>query len=228
MNRFAFLEVDSEDDARILKQFPEAVIFRGPLADDGTLDRLTECEALCCFIYSKIGEAELAKMPKLKLIATRSVGFDHINMDACRKRGIIVCNVPDYGSHVIAEHVFALLLSTFRHIAKADKLVREGTFDYHKLRGIALRGKTLGILGTGKIGRKVAQIGKGFGMHLRAVDKCRILELEDILAVKYKSLDEVIAESDIITLHLPALPETEHIINDASIAKMKDLSLIHI
>ncbi|MEI8230898.1 MAG: 2-hydroxyacid dehydrogenase [Candidatus Peregrinibacteria bacterium] len=222
MNRFAFLEVDSEDDARILKQFPEAVIFRGPLADDGTLDRLTECEALCCFIYSKIGEAELAKMPKLKLIATRSVGFDHINMDACRKRGIIVCNVPDYGSHVIAEHVFALLLSTFRHIAKADKLVREGTFDYHKLRGIALRGKTLGILGTGKIGRKVAQIGKGFGMHLRAVDKCRILELEDILAVKYKSLDEVIAESDIITLHLPALPETEHIINDASIAKMKD------
>mgnify|MGYP003976021707 FL=1 len=130
--------------------------------------------------------------------------------------------MPDYGSHVIAEHVFALLLSTLRHISEADKKVESGDFDYHGLRGVSLRGKTLGIVGTGKIGRKAAQIAAGFGMRILATDRCRTIELEDLLQVKYTELDQLLSESDIITLHLPAVEETHHMIDAEAFTKMKD------
>lgn len=221
MAAITFLEVDPEDAALVKSIYPDALILKENLAAKGILEQCGDAEILSCFIYSKITKAELAKLPALKLLITRSVGFDHIDLDACRERKIVVCHVPDYGSHVIAEHVFALLLSTMRHIMEGDKRVEGGTFDYHGLKGMTLRGKTIGIVGTGKIGRRVTQAAHGFGMKIIAFDRCRTLELADLLGVEYVSLEDLLRLSDIITLHLPAIPEAEHMINDQAIARMK-------
>lgn len=222
MSTIVFLEVEQADRKQILETYPESTVLEAKLQEEGVLQQCADAEVLSCFIYSSVGKKELDLLPKLKLLCTRSVGFDHIDLEECEKRGITVCNVPDYGSHVIAEHVFALLLSGIRHIAEADKRVELGAFDYHGLRGMALRGKVIGIVGTGKIGRRVAQIAHGFGMEIIASDKCRVTELIDLLGVRYVPMEELLIKSDIITLHIPATDETTHIINAKAFASMKE------
>lgn len=222
MAKIAFLEVEQADRRQIEAHYPKSVVSAEAAGSAGVLSACADAEILSCFIYSTLGKKELDSLPKLKLLITRSVGYDHIDLKECEKRGITVCNVPDYGSHVIAEHVFALLLSTLRHIPEADKRVESGAFDYHGLRGMALRGKTIGIVGTGKIGRKVAQIAHGFGMQIIATDMCRVMELIDILHVEYVAFEDLLARSDIITLHIPATPDTEHIIDSRALARMKE------
>lgn len=222
MPTIAFLEVNKEDRGQVEAAYGDALILSATSTEKGVLEQCRDAEILCCFMYSKFTAKEIALLPNLQLLVTRSVGFEHIDLNACKKRGITVCNVPDYGSHVIAEHVFALLLSTLRHIREWDERVEGGTFDYQGLKGITLRGKTIGIVGTGRIGRRVAQIAHGFGMKILAVDKCRTVELVDLLGVQYVDLDELLIKSDIITLHLPALPDTDHFIDGKAIAKMKD------
>ncbi|OGJ62942.1 hypothetical protein A3C37_05590 [Candidatus Peribacteria bacterium RIFCSPHIGHO2_02_FULL_53_20] len=221
MSSTVFLEVDAEDAPLVQSRFPGAVVHSGVLVGDALIAVCAKAEAVSCFIHTQFPKEIIAKLPKLKLLSTRSVGFDHIDTDACKARGITVCNVPDYGSHVIAEHVFALLLSTLRHIPEADKKVEGGTFDYHGLRGMALRGKTIGIVGTGKIGKNVAKIAHGFGMKILAVDRCRIVELEKSCDMRYVSLPELLCTSDIITLHIPESKETHHLIDARAFASMK-------
>lgn len=216
----SFLDVDKDDRALIAERYPSAHILGTP-SESEIVASCSDSEAVVTFITVPFPRSLIEKLPRLKLLCTRSVGFDHIGIDACRERGIVVCNVPDYGSHVIAEHVFALLLSTLRHIPEGDRRVQGGTFDYHGLRGMALRGKTIGIIGTGKIGRRAAQIAHGFGMKILATDQCRTLELVELLGVRYVPAEELFASSDIITLHMPATPETEHFIDGAAFAKMK-------
>lgn len=222
MPHITFLDVDDEDLPLVQSAFPEATIVRDAVQDTALIDACAGADVISCFITTRFTKAVIEKLPALKLLCTRSVGHDHIDLATCGKRGITVCNVPDYGSHVIAEHVFALLLSTLRHVQEGYEKVREGTFDYHGLRGMALRGKTIGIVGTGKIGRCVARIARGFGMNMLAVDQCRTLELVDRLGVRYVTLPELLAASDIITLHIPGTPDTEHMINTAAFASMKD------
>lgn len=222
MSNIVFLEVESDDSKEVQGKYPGSLIFSEKLQDDGILEQCKDAEILSTFIYSQLQKEELDALPNLKLVAARSVGYDHIDMEECKKRGITVCNVPDYGSHVIAEHVFALLLSALRHVAEADDRVEGGTFDYHGLRGMALRGKTIGIVGTGKIGRRVAQIAHGFCMKIIANDRFESAELTDLLNVEYVEMDEIFKRSDVITLHIPALKETEHMINAESLGKMRD------
>lgn len=222
MEKITFLEVDPEDRALVASEFPGAVILEGPRSGRELIESCKDAEVISCFIHSPFPADVIESLPNLKLLGTRSVGYDHIDFATCKKRGITVCNVPDYGSHVIAEHVFALILSTLRHIPEADKKVESGVFDYHGLRGIALRGKTLGIVGTGKIGRVVAGIAHGFGMKILAVDQCRIIEIVETFGVKYVSMDELLRNSDIVTLHVPETKETTHLINAAAFALMKN------
>lgn len=222
MPSILFLEVDKEDAKLVKEKFPDAVISDGILQGKELIEFCKDAEAVSCFINTRFSKDIIENLPKLKLLCTRSVGYDHIDLAACTERGITACNVPDYGSHVIAEHVFALLLSTLRHIPEGHEKVEGGTFDYHGLRGMALRGKTIGILGTGKIGRKVAQIAHGFGMTILAVDQCRTIEIVDLLGVQYVPLETLLSQSDIITLHLPNTKETEHIIDAEAFARMKD------
>lgn len=219
-----FLDVEETDRALVLAHFPKATFAAANTVTDEK-QLIAACKnagVISCFITTPFSRSVIAQLPKLKLLCTRSVGYDHIDVDACRERGITVCNVPDYGSHVIAEHVFALLLSTLRHIREGEDRVAGGTFDYHGLRGMALKGKTIGILGTGKIGRAVAKIAWGFDMRILATDQCRTLPLETELGVRYVPFEELLQQSDILTLHVPGTKDTEHLLNRLAFALMKD------
>lgn len=221
-----FLEVDPDDQKSVLARFPKARLQKDLLQGDALVEACKDAEVLSCFVYTKFTKEVIEKLPKLKLLCTRSVGFDHIDVDACRAKGIQVCNVPDYGSHVIAEHVFALVLSVLRHIGEGGKRVSQGEFDYHGLKGMALMGKTVGVVGTGKIGRFVCKIAHGFGMHILATDQCRTLELERDYGVTYVDLQTLLRASDIVSLHLPVFKETMHIINDDSLSQMRDGAIL--
>ena len=216
-----FFDVDATDRPSVLKEFPKARFLEPNLSEGDIVRECRDTEIISLFINTQFTRTIIEHLPALKLLCTRSVGTDHIDLKACRERGILVCNVPDYGSHVIAEHVFALLLATFRHIPLGHARVLEGHFDYHGLRGIALKGKTIGIVGTGKIGRQVAKIAHGFGMTILATDIQRTEELVEKLGVIYVPLPELLSKSDIVTLHAPALPEIEHMIDAKAFAAMK-------
>ena len=131
MTHTTFLEVDTEDQAVVQNQYPDATISKDVLDGPALIDACKDAEVVSCFIHTHFTKDILNALPALKLLNTRSVGYDHIDIETCKERGITVCNVPDYGSHVIAEHVFALLLSTLRHIPEGDRRVNDGAFDYH-------------------------------------------------------------------------------------------------
>jgi D-lactate dehydrogenase len=217
-----FLDVDSEDIAKVQTKYPDAVIYGSGLAGQSLIDACKDAVIISVFITTKLTSDILTQLPHLKLLCTRSVGYDHIDINYCDEHGITVCNVPDYGSHVIAEHVFALLLGTMRHITEGHRRVKEGLFDYHGLRGMALQGKTLGVVGTGKIGRKVVKIAHGFGMKIIAYDVFKVQELCDEFGLEYVELPQLLEQSDVITLHAPSLPATKHMINAETIAHMKN------
>jgi len=221
--QITFLEVEKEDEKKIKKVFPEAQIFDGVFSEDEIIEKCQDAEILCVFIYSQISKKVIESLPNLKLIVTRSVGYDHIDLKTAEEKKIPVCNVPDYGSHVIAEHVFALLLSGIRRISEGeDRVEKEHKFEFQGLRGLALKGKTLGIIGTGKIGKNVARMASlGFLMDVIAYDPFPDEDSARENHYKYVDLDEIWKKSDIISLHCPLLPETHHLINDEVIGKMK-------
>jgi D-lactate dehydrogenase len=219
-----FIEVETEDTEKIKKAFPQAKIINKTLSEKEIISQCQEAEILCVFIYSRLSKKVLKHLLNLKLIATRSVGYDHIDLRAALERNIKVCNVPDYGSHVIAEHVFALLLSGIRKIGQGeDKVRKENDFNFHGLRGIALKGKTLGVVGTGKIGKNVARIASlGFLMDVVAFDAFPDKDTARENHFSYVSLEKLWQKSDIISLHCPLTPKTKHLINKKAISKMKN------
>ncbi|HRZ30617.1 MAG TPA: hydroxyacid dehydrogenase [Candidatus Paceibacterota bacterium] len=181
-----------------------------------------ETEIISIFVDSVIDEKVFAHFPKLKLIATRSTGYDHIDLSACQARGVAVANVPSYGEDTVAEYTFALLLNLSRKVAESYDRIREtGSFSLDGLRGFDLKGKTLGVIGTGKIGRNVIEIATGFNMNIIAYDKFPNEEYAQKMNYKYLPFEEVLAQADIITLHVPYVPENHHLINADTIAKMK-------
>jgi D-lactate dehydrogenase len=191
-----------------------------------TQDRLTtanvgefvDAEVISCFIYSDLSAATLEKMPQLKLIATRSTGTDHIDLNYCSQHGITVTNVPTYGEHTVAEHVFALLLALSRHIPEAIQRTREGNFSFKSLCGFDLFGKTIGIIGTGAIGSHVARIAQGFGMKILGYD----IHPESNPIISHVEFDTLLAESDIISLNVPNTPQTLHLLGPKEFKSMKD------
>lgn len=182
---------------------------------------LSEIEILSIFIKSKIDPALLRKFPRLKLITTRSTGVDHIDLKACQDRGVAVANVPAYGENTVAEHTFALILSLSRNLRKAYLRTLQNDFRLEGLMGFDLKGKTLGVIGTGRIGLHVIRMGLGFGMKVVASDVKEQLFLSEVMGFQYQSLEEVLSQSDILSLHTPFLPQTRHLINDRTIRKIK-------
>jgi len=143
-------------------------------------------------------------------------------LDYAKEKNIVVCNVPVYGSHTVAEFTFGLIFSLSRHIPQAlAKLKSTRHFDYQNLQGFDLFGKTLGVVGTGKIGVNVIKIAKVFDMKILAFDIYPNQELSQQLDFKYVSLDELLQNADIVTLHAPSTPQTKHLINQENIFKMK-------
>jgi D-lactate dehydrogenase len=181
-----------------------------------------DAEIVCNFVGSPLTAEIIAQMPKLKFVATRSTGFDHIDLKACAERGIAVSNVPTYGENTVAEFAFALILSLSRKIYPAYKRVREqGLFSTNDLQGFDLQGKTLGVVGAGHIGQFVIKIAKGFGMNVVAYDPYPKRELADKYQFVYASLEDVLKQSDVITLHVPYMPATHHLINSQNISLCK-------
>jgi D-lactate dehydrogenase len=217
-----FFEVEEENIDRIKKVFPEAIIFTERIHDPGIIEKCSDAEIISVFVYSMVTTKILSQMPNLKMIAVRGVGYDKVSLDYLRQHKIQLANVPDYGSHVIAEHVFALLLSAVRRIREADKRIERGIFSYHGLGGMVLKNKTIGIIGTGKIGSIVAKIAYGFDMNILACDVYENQAIKEQYQVKYVSQETLLQQSDIITLHTPLLPTTQHMINRDTIAVMKD------
>lgn len=178
-------------------------------------------EAICAFVNSDLSAPVLAELHRqeIKLILMRCAGYNNIDLPAAKEYGIRILRVPGYSPEAVAEHAMALALTANRHTHKAYIKCRENNFALNGLMGVNFYGKTAGIIGTGKIGQAMARICKGFGMKVIAYD---LFPNKSLDFLEYVSLDELLAQSDLISLHCPLSPETRHIINAESIAKMKD------
>lgn len=190
-----------------------------PLTDAS--QNLGEIEVLSIFIYSKITPELLDKMPNLKVIVTRSTGYDHIDIKACQAKNIIVTNVPEYGTQTVAEHTFALLLALSRKIIPSVERTRKSDFTLDNLRGFDLYKKTIGVVGAGNIGQAVIRIAKGFGMDVLVFSRHQNIELAKKLGFMYVDLAHLYQVSDVITFHVPLTDETKHMINKETLPKLK-------
>ena len=191
---------------------------------DARLERQTaklaaESEAVCAFVNDVLDRPTLAALREIgvRLIALRSAGYNNVDLVAARELGLTVTRVPDYSPYAVAEHAVALLLALNRKLHRAYNRVRESNFSLEGLVGFDLHGKTVGIVGTGKIGAVFAKIMAGFG--------CRLLAFDPFprtgLPVTYVQAEQLLAESDVISLHVPLLPETRHFLNEKTIAQLK-------
>jgi D-lactate dehydrogenase len=186
-----------------------------------------DARVLSVFIRSAIDTPFLDAHPDLKLIATRSSGFDHIDLDACRTRGVAVSNVPSYGENTVAEHTFALILALSRRLLESTREPdARGRFSYEAIRGFDLKGKTLGVIGAGKIGLHTIRIARAFSMEVLAFDPIAQSFLSEILDFRYAPLDDVLEKAHIITLHMPLRPETHHLLNGETLARCRRGALI--
>lgn len=186
-----------------------------------------DAEIISVFVGSKIDEPVLTVFPNLKLITTRSTGFDHINLAVANAKNIKIGYVPGYGDNTVAEFTFGLILSLSRKIYESFDRIREtGSFSLEGLRGFDLKGKTIGIVGTGRIGCEMIKIAQGFGMNVLAYDAFPKEELCAQLGFKYVSLDELLTTSDVVSLHVPYNKDTHHLINPQNIGKFKKGALL--
>ena len=196
-----------------------------PLTDE-TLSAAKGAELLCVFIYSTLNASLLRKLPRLRCIATRSTGFDHIDLNACRRRHVLVSNVPSYGENTVAEHTFALILALSRNIHKAYVKTIKGDFSLEGLQGFDLKGKTLGVVGAGHIGLHVIKMAKGFGMEVLVSDVRKDVFLSEVLDFRYVPLETLLRHADIVSLHTPYLPSTHHLMNRKTFSLMKRGALL--
>lgn len=216
-----FFEIEDWEIEHLKETFPnDSVSYSSKKVQDETEQKFFEAEIVSTFIYSELTREALSKFPNIKLIATRSTGFDHIDLEYCKEKGIAVVNVPSYGAHTVAEHTFGLILAIARKLIKTVDRSRRGDFSLEGLTGFDLAGKTLGVIGTGKIGGKVIKLAQAFEMNALVLTR-HPEELEGMVNVKAVGLDELIANSDIVTIHLPYTKETHHIINKDNIKKFK-------
>lgn len=225
--RITFTEVMGNGD-RLKAALPddELKLFDGALDEEELISEARGSSILSVFIRTKVSEKVIDSLPGLKMINTRSVGFDHIAAKHALERGIAVTHVPDYGPYAVAEHAFCLLLACARHLVDAARSVKEGAFDFMPFQGIELRGKTLGVIGTGKIGAEVIRIADGFGMKVVAFDVYKNEDLARQYEFPYMSLDEVLQGSDFITVHVPLTPSTEGLIDRHALGKMREGSIL--
>ena len=193
--------------------------------------RLTESTALlakgfvcvCAFANDRLNASvlEILKNGGTQFLALRSAGYNHVDLVAAKRLGIKVARVPEYSPYAIAEHVVALIQTLNRKTHKAYNRVREGNFSLNGLVGFDLHGKTVGIIGTGRIGVALARIMTGFGCTVLLNDLKTNDNIASELGCSYTSVDEIFKRSDIISLHIPLTPQTRHFIDDESLAKMK-------
>lgn len=189
-------------------------------------DDISQIEAVSIKLASQADKTTLARFSNLKVLITRTVGTDHIDLDYCRVSEIAVYRIADYGSFNIAEHAFALLLAGARNIISSQNEIRNGIFSYAHHLGVSLKAKTLGVVGTGRIGLEMIKRAKCFEMNVIAFDVSQNKQAQKELDFEYVNLEDLALGSDIITLHAPLLDETYHMINADIIEKMKEGTIL--
>ncbi len=223
--KIAFFETEDWEKDFLKSNIKNALLLKQKISS-ANANKFKDYSIISTFINSGLDKNALGKLEKLKLIVTRSTGYDHIDLAECKRRKITVCNVPSYGENTVAEHTFGLILALSRKLHKAFELTRKGGFDFHGLMGMDLKGKTIGIIGTGKIGVHVIRIAKGFDMNVIAFDVNRDSRLARKLKFRYVSFNYLLQNSDIITLHVPYNKHTHHMINLSTIKIIKKGSLL--
>lgn len=230
--KIAFFEIeDWETDylkSQIFNFKPGAeLFFSDKKLDKVNLPEQKDFDAISVFTGSIIEKETIGAFPNLKLITTRSTGFDHIDLEALKQKNIKAGYVPGYGDNTVAEFAFGLILNLSRKIYEAfDRIREKGEFSFEGLQGFDLNGKTIGVIGTGRIGRHAIKIAKGFGMNVIAYDSFPNPDLAKELDFQYAALEELLAKSDVITIHVPYNKSTYHLINGGNIGKIKRGALL--
>lgn len=212
-----------------IKEFGDVTIYQRTETEAEAIERIGDSEIV---LVNKvpITEEVLAACPNIKLICVQATGYNVVDCEACRKRGIPVTNVPSYGTAAVAQFTIALMLELCHRIGHHDKLVHQGkwcdcdTFCFWDTPQMELGGKTLGIVGFGRIGQAVARLAKAFGMKVLAYSRTEYPEGREL--AEYVDLDTLLAKSDFVSLHCPLFPETAKLINGETIAKMKDGAIL--
>ena len=216
----------------------EIETYKQLLADVGEVDCHTEplneesiamatnAEVISVFVTSKITESMLSKLANLKYIVCRSTGYDNIDVESAKKHDIVVCNVPNYGEHTVAEYAFTLLLSLTRKLQDSISQVQQGQIDHTKLVGTDLAGSTLGVVGAGRIGQRLIKIAKGFEMSVVAYDPFPKPEVAKQLGFEYVELDELYTSADIVSLHVPGSKDNKKLIDKDALEKFKDGAIL--
>jgi len=210
-------------DAGVARLAEDFVVDVAVGVDRATLlERLGEASGLIVRSATQVDRELIEAAPKLEVVGRAGIGVDNIDVDAATDHGVLVVNAPNANTISAAEHTMALLLAQARRVPEADSTLRQGTWDRSRFQGIELHGKTLGVLGLGKIGTLVAQRASAFGMRIVGYDPYVSVERARRLGVELADLDAVFAAADVITIHLPRTRETENLIDAAALAKMRD------
>ncbi|MHA1992075.1 MAG: hydroxyacid dehydrogenase [Candidatus Hodarchaeales archaeon] len=223
--KIAFFEVKPWEIDYLTKLFKIekdfVLIFTEEPLNQKNVKKFIDIDIASVFIYSSISKTVLKTLENLKFVATRSTGFDHIDLAECNNKNVLVSNVPYYGENTIAEHTFGLILALSRNIHKSYVRTQRNDFSIDGLKGFDLQGRTLGIVGLGRIGMHVARIARGFGMKVLAYDVKQDSFFSDLINFTYTSFEEVLRQSDIVTLHVPYNKHTHHLINKKTIKLFK-------
>jgi len=215
-----------EEHIKKLRSIGDLEIFKEPpKTPDELKERIKEADIVIVG-WSDLTKNIIESAKKLKMISIWATTCHYADLEAARERGIVVTHVPGYATEAVAEHVFALLLAAIRKLPSADKHVRKGDFDWRPFAGKELAGKTLGVIGTGAIGCRVAEIAKAFKMKILGYDKYPNMKKAEEIGIKYVGLHTLVSESDFITLHVTLTSETERLIGKKEIAAMKKGAVI--
>lgn len=230
MVKLVFFDVDEQEQTVIRNAFAQesgydVAVHSEPLTARNA-SRARDADGIGVFIRSHLTPDILNQLPNIRMIAAMSTGFDHIDVDACRKRNIAVCNVPSYGDNTVAEYAFGLMLALTRKFRSTFRRVEQGEFGREGLQGTDLKGKTLGLIGTGRIGSHLARLAWAAGMKVAAYDLHPNPDLAEQYGVRYLSLDEVLDQSDVISLHVPYTKSTHHLINAERLRQLKHTALL--
>ena len=227
--RIAVFGLTEEDKINYIREniTEHQIVFYDHELDQDNLPPEVDFEVISIFADSSVNSKVIDFFPNLKMIAVRATGFDNVDTAYAKTKGIVVSNVPSYGSHTVAEFTFGLILSLSRKIPEAiDRVKSESGFEYSGLKGFDLFEKTLGVIGTGRIGTNVIKIAKGFGMKILAFDLYPKETLAAELGFEYVPLEGLLKLSDIVTVHIPSTKESFHLINSDNIALMKKEALL--
>lgn len=227
--KIAFFEISAIEKSAFERYFhgPKySLLFFSERIEEVPIYSYKDVDIISIFNASRIDNHVLSNAPKLKFIAVRSTGVDSVSLKDCKKHGVAVANVPGYGETTVAEYAIMLMLMASHKMPLVQEAVESGQINYKKLMGHTLHGKTIGIIGAGRVGMAVARIAKAMGMHIAAYDPYPNEEAAKQVGLSFTKLEDLLRGSDIISLHVALSPATKHMINKETLAMMRSDSLL--